>query len=147
MHVFVRSRRADATGGDPIDVPQFDPGNAYHCGGQLRSETTAICTSRWATTRTARRRRSWPTCRVDPAYNVHVDPRRRVRRAALRDSTSNPFAGNTNGTRPEIYAYGFRNPWRFNIDPYTNELVCATSGEERTKSSTSCMRAQLAAGR
>lgn len=30
---------------------------------------------------------------------------------------SNPFKGNANGYREEIYAYGFRNPWRFSIDP------------------------------
>ena len=29
----------------------------------------------------------------------------------------NPFKGNLSGYREEIYAYGFRNPWRFSIDP------------------------------
>ncbi len=28
----------------------------------------------------------------------------------------NPFKGNQSGYREEIYAYGFRNPWRFSID-------------------------------
>jgi glucose/arabinose dehydrogenase len=34
----------------------------------------------------------------------------------------NPFAGNTNGYRQEIYAFGFRNPWRFTIDPAQHRL-------------------------
>ncbi len=29
---------------------------------------------------------------------------------------SNPFKGNANGYREEIFAWGFRNPWRFSID-------------------------------
>ena len=33
---------------------------------------------------------------------------------------SNPFVGNPDGFREEIYAYGFRNPWRFSFDPATN---------------------------
>lgn len=28
----------------------------------------------------------------------------------------NPFVGNTSGYRPEIYAYGLRNPWKFSFD-------------------------------
>ena len=34
----------------------------------------------------------------------------------------NPFAGNSQGYREEIFAYGFRNPWRFNIDPVTGKI-------------------------
>ncbi|NNE34638.1 MAG: glucose sorbosone dehydrogenase [Rhodothermales bacterium] len=31
--------------------------------------------------------------------------------------TTNPFFGNTDGHREEIWAYGFRNPWRFSFAP------------------------------
>ncbi len=31
----------------------------------------------------------------------------------------NPFAGNVNGYREEIFAWGFRNPWRFSFDAAT----------------------------
>jgi glucose/arabinose dehydrogenase len=41
----------------------------------------------------------------------------------------NPFKGNTSGFREEIYAYGFRNPWRFSIDPATGTLWAADVGE------------------
>lgn len=34
----------------------------------------------------------------------------------------NPFAGNGQGYREEIFAYGFRNPWRFNIDHVTGKI-------------------------
>jgi len=34
----------------------------------------------------------------------------------------NPFAGNSQGYREEIFAYGFRNPWRFNIDHVTGKI-------------------------
>lgn len=41
----------------------------------------------------------------------------------------NPFI-DTPGARPEIWAYGFRNPWRFTIDPETDRLLCGDVGWE-----------------
>lgn len=41
----------------------------------------------------------------------------------------NPFAGNTQGWREEIYAYGFRNPWRFAFDPPTGALFAGDVGD------------------
>ncbi len=41
----------------------------------------------------------------------------------------NPFAGNTQGWREEIYSYGFRNPWRFSIDPETGRIFLGDVGE------------------
>ncbi len=41
----------------------------------------------------------------------------------------NPFVGNPNGWREEIYAYGFRNPWRFSIDPETKRIWLGDVGE------------------
>src|SRR3989337_1648507 len=43
----------------------------------------------------------------------------------------NPFAGNAVGYREEIYAYGFRNPWRFSFDPGTNRLWVADVGQNQ----------------
>ncbi len=43
----------------------------------------------------------------------------------------NPYFGNTQGFREEIYAYGFRNPWRFNFDKLTNKLWCADVGQSK----------------
>jgi uncharacterized repeat protein (TIGR03806 family) len=41
----------------------------------------------------------------------------------------NPYANGVNGA-PEIYAKGFRNPWRFSFDRLTKELWLADPGEE-----------------
>ena len=42
---------------------------------------------------------------------------------------SNPFR-NTNGARPEIWAYGVRNPWRFTFDRETADLLIADVGQD-----------------
>lgn len=41
----------------------------------------------------------------------------------------NPFKGNALGYREEIFAYGFRNPWRFSIDPVSSDIWLADVGE------------------
>lgn len=43
----------------------------------------------------------------------------------------NPFVGNTDGFREEIYAYGLRNPWRFSFDAATGDLWTADVGQNR----------------
>jgi glucose/arabinose dehydrogenase len=45
--------------------------------------------------------------------------------------TSNPFVGNAQGFREEIYAYGFRNPWRFSFDPSMVRLWVGDVGQDR----------------
>ncbi len=42
----------------------------------------------------------------------------------------NPFVS-TPGARPEIYAYGLRNPWRFSFDRATGDLWAADVGKNR----------------
>jgi glucose/arabinose dehydrogenase len=57
---------------------------------------------------------------------VRFDPRRSGNRS-YRVPSSNPFVGRS-GARPEIFAYGLRNPWRFSFTP-RGHLVVADVGQ------------------
>lgn len=60
-------------------------------------------------------------CRID------VDRTDGVRPYSI--PADNPFV-DQRGARPEIWAYGFRNPWRFTIDPLTDRIFCGDVGWE-----------------
>lgn len=45
--------------------------------------------------------------------------------------SSNPFYGNSENFREEIYAYGLRNPWRFSFDEITDRLWAADVGQNQ----------------
>ncbi len=50
---------------------------------------------------------------------------------AYRVPDDNPFVGNVLGYREEIYAWGFRNPWRFSFDSATGKLWVGDVGQDR----------------
>jgi putative heme-binding domain-containing protein len=58
---------------------------------------------------------------------IDVDRRDRGRNYAV--PKDNPFVG-LKGARPEVWAYGFRNPWRMSFDGRTGELFVGDVGWE-----------------
>ena len=82
----------------------------------------ATCTSRLVTTRLRRKRRASRSIYgkilridVDSAQPYAVPP-------------TNPFV-DTPGARPEIWSYGFRNPWRFSFDRATSDMWIGDVGD------------------
>jgi len=55
----------------------------------------------------------------------HIDPG-----LAYAIPADNPFRDRPN-VRPEIWAYGFREPWRFSFDPLTHDLWVGDVGQDR----------------
>jgi glucose/arabinose dehydrogenase len=58
---------------------------------------------------------------------LRIDPRPAGGRPYAVPRT-NPFVGRP-GARPETYAYGLRNPWRFSFDPVTGALAIGDVGQ------------------
>jgi len=58
--------------------------------------------------------------RIDVNQNVDIAPYHGI-------PDDNPYAGNSAGYREDIWAYGFRNPWRFSFDDST--LVAGDVGQ------------------
>lgn len=53
-----------------------------------------------------------------------------VDQVPYRIPTDNPFVHRP-GARPEIYAYGWRRPWHFSIDPQTHQIWVGEVGDDR----------------
>ncbi len=61
-----------------------------------------------------------------------IDVDRRDGGKAYAIPSDNPFVGQA-GARPEIWALGFRNPWRFCFDAKTGDLWVADVGQDRVE--------------
>lgn len=60
---------------------------------------------------------------------LRIDVHHRADNRPYAIPADNPFVGRAN-TRPEIWAFGFRNPWRFGIDPQNGQVWVADVGWE-----------------
>jgi glucose/arabinose dehydrogenase len=111
-----------------IDVPQP---TVFHNGGQLEFGPDGYLYVAMGDNRveaTAQDLSDLPgsILRID----VDADPGPPIPYPPYAIPPDNPFANNADGYRPEIYAYGFRNPWRFSIDDKTRELWVCDVGED-----------------
>ena len=93
--------------------------NAGHTGGSTARPTNALGNAQDLT--------KWngKIHRIDPLGNNGSTGQYGI-------PAGNPFAASPNGERPEIFAYGLRNPWRFSFDSRaggTNRLFCADVGQ------------------
>ena len=62
---------------------------------------------------------------------LRIDVRALDEEGTYRIPPDNPFVDGTGEARPEIWAYGLRNPWRFTFDRETGDLWAADVGQNR----------------
>ncbi|HEX8294682.1 MAG TPA: PQQ-dependent sugar dehydrogenase [Chthoniobacteraceae bacterium] len=63
---------------------------------------------------------------------LRIDVNREEAAKAYAIPQDNPFSNRPNA-RPEIWAYGFRNPWRFSFDRLNGDLWVADVGQDRVE--------------
>jgi glucose/arabinose dehydrogenase len=86
-------------------------------GGPIGGEQDALCRSQKGSELQGK------ILRVDVDQNVNVAPYYGI-------PSDNPFASASDGILDEIWAIGFRNPWRFSFAAGTNDLFIADVGHE-----------------
>ena len=60
---------------------------------------------------------------------LRIDVDRRTGTRAYTVPADNPFV-DLDGARPEVWAYGLRNPWKFGVDPVSGDVFVADNGWE-----------------
>ena len=68
-----------------------------------------------------------PTTLLGSMLRIDVNSSSEANRYAI--PPDNPFIGNLEGFKEEIFAYGLRNPWRFSIDPQTGDIWVGDVGQ------------------
>jgi glucose/arabinose dehydrogenase len=70
-----------------------------------------------------------PSTLLGSILRIDVDSNFKERNYGI--PADNPFVGNIQGFREEIFAYGLRNPWRFSFDLFTGWLWAGDVGQNR----------------
>jgi glucose/arabinose dehydrogenase len=60
---------------------------------------------------------------------LRIDPLHAISTAGYSVPDTNPFIGSSAGARPEIWAFGLRNPWRFSFDRADGDLWIGDVGQ------------------
>ena len=98
-----------------------------------RSVLTVFCTWRWGTAEAGGPAQQRPEPEGAARQGPAVGRGRRALAAAPRPTRSrptNPFVGRSDA-RPEIWAYGLRNPWRLSFDRANGDLYIADVGQNQ----------------
>ena len=61
---------------------------------------------------------------------LRIDVRAATKEKPYLVPSDNPFVAEPVGARPEIWAYGLRNPWKFGVDPKSGDIFAADNGWE-----------------
>jgi len=113
---------------DGIEAPY-----PYHCGGGLRIGPGDLLFVSTGDTWTGDEDEiSGPGASTNPFAQDLTTLEGKLLRIALDGSipADNPFVGAGGGVREEIFAYGFRNPWRFGIDEQTGAPWVGDVGQD-----------------
>jgi uncharacterized repeat protein (TIGR03806 family) len=102
-----------------------------HHGGDLKFGADGFLYVSFGDNNSGDDHKDFTAAKTDTLYGklVRLDVNGATAAAPYKIPPDNPFADGTKG-RPEIYARGLRNPWRFSFDRSTHELWLADPGEE-----------------
>lgn len=127
---LVEYRVGDDGLGDPasvVDLITFDQPTSRHNGGNLQFGPDGYLYLSLGEGGDAGRNAQNPSTLLSAILRLDVDDPDPGRGYGI--PPDNPFADGVEGA-PEVWAYGLRNPWRYDIDPVTGLLYIADVGHE-----------------